>query len=133
MSEENVELMRRGYEAFAEGGVPFENLDPEIEWIGPREFPDLAESGYGHDGVREYITILNEAFDDYRMVAEEFIDLGEDRVLVFAREGGRGVGSGAEVQTNPTAHMWTLRDGKAIRMQSYWDRADALEAAGLRE
>ncbi|MGI8461133.1 MAG: hypothetical protein ACR2OC_05785 [Solirubrobacterales bacterium] len=52
-------------------------------------------------------------------------------MLVFSREGGRGRGSGAEVQTKPTAHLWTLRDGKAVLMQSYWDRSDALEAAGL--
>jgi ketosteroid isomerase-like protein len=74
---------------------------------------------------------LNEVFDDYRMVAEEFIDAGDDQVLVFAPEGGRGKGSGAEVRTHPTAHLWTIRDGKAVRMQSYWERSDALEAVGL--
>jgi ketosteroid isomerase-like protein len=133
MSQENVEIVRRGYEVFASGRISFEFLDPEIQWRGPRQFPDLAAPRYGHDGVREYIAKLNEAFDDYRMVAEEFIDLGNDRVLVFAREGGRGKGSGLEVQTNPTAHLYTLRNGKAIRMQSYWERAEALEAAGLSE
>ena len=100
-------------------------VDPEIEWRGPREFPDLAEPHFGHEGVRRYIEKVNEAFDDYRMVPEEFIDAGGDQVLVFSREGGRGKGSGAEVQTNPTAHLWTLRDGKAI-LQSYWERPDAL-------
>jgi ketosteroid isomerase-like protein len=65
------------------------------------------------------------------MTPEEFIDAGADKVLVFSREGGRGRGSGADVVTQPTAHLWTMRDGKAIRMQSYWERADALEAAGL--
>ena len=76
---------------------------------------------------------MNEVFDDYQMAPEEFIDAGGDQVLVFSREGGRGKGSGAAVQTHPTAHLWTLRDGKAIRMQSYWDRADALKAVGLQE
>ena len=65
------------------------------------------------------------------MVPEEFIDAGDDQVLVFSREGGRGRGSGAEVQTNPTAHLWTIRAGKAVRMESYWERSAALEAAGL--
>ena len=133
MSEENVEIIRRGYEAFADGRIDFRFLDTEIEWIGPREFPDLAEPRHGHEGVRQYMAKLSEVFDDYRMVAEEFIDLGNDQVLVFAREGGRGKGSGLEVQTNPTAHLYSLRDGKAIRMQSYWERAQALEVAGLRE
>jgi ketosteroid isomerase-like protein len=133
MSQENVVIIRRGYEAFASGRIPFEFLDTEIEWIGPREFPDLAEPRYGHEGIRQYMAKLSEVFDDYRMVAEEFIDVGEDQVLVFAREGGRGKGSGVEVQTNPTAHLYTLRDGKAVRMQSYWERPEALEAAGLSE
>jgi ketosteroid isomerase-like protein len=76
---------------------------------------------------------IAEVFDDYRMVPEEFIDAGSDQVLVFSREGGRGKGSGAEVQTHPTAHLWTIRDGKAIRMQSYWERTEALKAVGLSE
>jgi ketosteroid isomerase-like protein len=135
MSQENVEIVRRAYEALTGGRLDdwFEFLDPEIEWRGPREFPDLAEPHFGHEGVARYGAKLNEALDDYRMTPEEFIDAGEDQVLVFSREGGRGRGSGAEVETNPTAHLWTLRDGKAIRMQSYWERSDALEAVGLSE
>jgi ketosteroid isomerase-like protein len=144
MSEENVEIVRRGYAPLVQGfdrgdfeqsdfAALFEWLDPEIDWRGPREFPDLAESRFGHEGVREYIAILNEAIEDYRMTPEEFIDAGGDQVLVFSREGGRGRGSGAEVQTHPTAHLWTLRDGKAVRLRSFWERSDALEAAGLSE
>ena len=144
MSQENVELVRRRYVALVEGfdlgrfergdfDALFVWLDPEIEWRGPREFPDLAEPRFGHEGVREYMTILGEAIEDYRMVPEEFIDAGEDRVLVFSREGGRGRGSGAEVISQPTAHLWTIRNGKAVFLQSYWERADALEAVGLSE
>jgi ketosteroid isomerase-like protein len=142
MSEENVESVRRGYEAFArslrdpsEARLPdlYEFLDPEIEWRGPREFPDLAEPHFGHEGVRRYLETLFEVIEDYRMEPEEFIDAGDDQVLVFSREGGRGRGSGAEVVTQPTAHLWTLRNRKAVRMQSYWERSEALEAAGLSE
>jgi ketosteroid isomerase-like protein len=70
MSEENVEIIRRGYEDFAKGRIAFELLDPEIEWRGPREFPDLAELRHGREGVRQYIAQLNEVFNDYRMFAE---------------------------------------------------------------
>jgi ketosteroid isomerase-like protein len=140
-----VEIVRRIYAALdvsAPGSVgtvtlptePFGTLiDPEIEWNGPREFPDLAEPHYGYDGVARYLREITDVLDDYRMVPERFVDAGEDRVLVFSREGGRGKESGAEVQTHLTAHLWTLRDGKAIRMQSYWERADALDAVGLSE
>jgi uncharacterized protein len=128
-----VERVRRGYEALATGRIDFDSLDPEIEWRGPPEFPDLAEPRYGHEGVRQYMAKLSEVFDDYRMVAEEFIDAGDDQVLVFSREGGSGKGSGAPVQTHPTAHLWTIRNGKAVRMQSFWERSDALAAVGLSE
>jgi ketosteroid isomerase-like protein len=141
MSEENVELMRRIYAAFGrflrepDDFAPelLAFIDPRIEWRGPREFPDLAEPRFGHDGVRSYFDTLFEAIEDYRMRPEEFIDAGGDRVLVFSREEGRGRGSGAEVVTHPTAHLWTLRDGKAVRLESYWERSDALAAAGLSE
>jgi hypothetical protein len=72
-------------------------------------------------------------FNDYRMVPEEFIDAGGEQVLVLAREGGRGKGSGIAVQTNPTGHLWTIRDGRPARLESYWERANALLAVGLEE
>jgi ketosteroid isomerase-like protein len=145
LSQENVEIVRRAYAALdlslpgsvSGASVPPELfgdfIHPEIEWHGPREFPDLAEPHYGHEGVVRYLAKLAEVFDDYRMVPERFIDAGDGRVLVFSREGGRGKSSGAEVETHLTAHLWTLNDGKAVRMQSYWERADALEAVGLSE
>jgi ketosteroid isomerase-like protein len=145
MSLGNVEIVRRIYAALDLGvpgsvntaGEPPESIkgviDPEIEWQGPREFPDLAETVYGYEGMARYAAKIAEALDDYRMVPERFIDARDDRVLVFSREGGRGKGSGADVQTHLTAHPWTLKDGKAVRMQSYWERADALEAVGLSE
>lgn len=145
MSQENVEVVRGIYAALdlsepgsaEKFGAPVESLkglvDPEIEWQGPREFPDLAETVHGYEGMARYGAKIAEAFDDYRMVPERFIDAPDDRVLVFSREAGRGKGSGAEVVTHLTAHLWTLKDRRAVRMKSYWERADALEAAGLSE
>ena len=59
------------------------------------------------------------------------IDAG-DQVVVTYRQRGRGKGSGIEVE-NALAAVATMRDGKVIRGRVYWDRAAALEAAGLRE
>ena len=146
MSQENVEIIRRVYAAMDHLSVPGsvgtvslprervkDLVDPEIEWRGPREFADLAAPVYGLEGMERYGAKIAEALDDYRMVPERFIDAGDDQVLVFSREGGRGKGSGAEVQTHLTAHLWTLKGARAVRMQSYWERADALEAVGLSE
>jgi ketosteroid isomerase-like protein len=102
MSQENGEIVRRAYESQAEGRLDdwFEFLDRDIEWRGPREFPDLVEPHFGHDDVARYIAKVNEAIDVYRMAPEQFIDASSDQVLVFSREGERGRSSGAEVQTH---------------------------------
>lgn len=139
MSRENVEIVRRMYAELTlsplspQPGVLEQFIDPGIEWRGPREFPDLAEPHHGYEGLARYFAKIDEAIEDYRMAPERFIDAGDDGVLVFSREGGRGRGSGAEVQTHLTAHLWTLKNGRAVRMQSYWERADALKAVGLTE
>src|SRR6476660_10524494 len=135
MSQANVEMVRELYEAFNRGELDayLSMLDPDFAWQGPREIPDLAGAHRGPEGVRRYLNKLTEVFNDYRMVPEEFIDAGGDRVLVLAREGGRGKGSGIAVQTNPTSHLWTVRDGRPGRLDSYWERTDALRAVGLAE
>jgi ketosteroid isomerase-like protein len=135
VSQADVEIVRGHYEAFNRGELEafLSALDPEFEWNGPREIPDLAGPHYGPEGVRGYLSKLTEVFHNYRMLPEEIIALGDDRVLVLAREGGSGKGSGIAVQTNPTGHIWTLRNGKPARLESYWERSAALKAVGLEE
>ena len=133
MSKENVEVVRELYEAFNRGELDayLWMLDPDFVWQGPQEISDLAGTYRGAEGVRRYLSELMEVFNDYRMVPEEFIDAGGEQVLVLAREGGRGKGSGIAVQTNPTGHLWTIRDGRPARLESYWERTNALRAVGL--
>jgi hypothetical protein len=66
----------------------------------------------GHAGIRNYMEAVNEAFEDYRPEVEQLIDAG-NQVLTLAIEHGKGRGSGAEVQANKTAHLWTC--GRARR------------------
>jgi ketosteroid isomerase-like protein len=137
MSHENVEILRGMYEAWMAGDDEaaysiFDpairlNPDPEASWVG------MDEDYVGHDGVRRYMDAVNEAFEEYRPEVERIIDAGEGRVLTLAVEHGRGRGSGAEVQAARTAHLWTLRDGKAVRLDLFLDRSRALEAVGLSE
>jgi ketosteroid isomerase-like protein len=137
MSRENVETMRRFYDAWLaeDYETVFQTYDPEIRvnpdpeatWVG------VDESYVGHEGVRRYMAGVYEAFKDYRPEVEDLIDVGEGRVLTLAIEHGRGRGSGAEVEARRTAHLWTLREGKAIQVDLFLDRGRALEAAGLSE
>jgi ketosteroid isomerase-like protein len=130
MSQENVELARRGYEAFGRGDLDavFELFDPEIEAHDPPEMPDAA-THRGHEAVRRDWEQTYELFEDFSIEVEETLDCGED-VVVFLRYRGRGSESGAEVEASIT-HVWTVRDGKAIRLRQFLDRATALEAVGL--
>jgi ketosteroid isomerase-like protein len=72
------------------------------------------------------------AWEDFRAEPIEFIDAGEDSVVVLNRIEGRGKGSGARVQAD-TATVWALEAGKVVGLALYWDIAKALEAAGLRD
>ena len=64
------------------------------------------------------------------MTPQRFFDLGE-RVLVLSRFEATGR-DGIEANL-PMAHLWTLRDGKVVRMDAFADQQKALEAAGLSE
>jgi ketosteroid isomerase-like protein len=82
--------------------------------------------------VRDFLTRdLFEGFDRFRAEPLAFEDLG-DAVLVTARYVGRGESSGIELDQT-FATLYRLRDGKAVSMRDYLTRAEALEAAGLRE
>ena len=133
MSRENVELARRGYEAFARGDLDaiFESfMHPEIEAHDPPEIPDAAIYR-GREAVRRDWEHTSELFEDFSVDVDKTFDRG-DEVVVFLRFRGRGRGSTAEVEA-PMAHVWTIRDGQAVRLRQFIDRAAALEAVGLRE
>jgi ketosteroid isomerase-like protein len=132
MPQENVEIVRRSFEAFQGGDyeAAMAALDPGIEY-DLTHFPD-GQIYLGHDGVREAFRIWLGTWEDYRQVLDELIDLGGDEVLAVVREFGRGKGSGIEVE-RPTAGVWTMRDGKAVRIRFYAGKAEALQAADLSE
>ena len=78
--------------------------------------------------MREYLG----AMSDLRIEAERIIDVSESRVLVLSRHTARGKQSGVPIE-HEIGDLFTLRDGKIVRYHSYWNRAEALEAAGLSE
>ena len=137
MSRENVETIRRLYDAWLadDYGTVFETYDPQIR-LNPD--PDASWVGIGEDyvgpaGVRRYMAAVYDAFADYRPEVEDIFDVGEGRVLTLAIEHGRGRGSGARVEARHTAHLWTLRDGRAIQLDLFLDRSRAFKTVGLSE
>lgn len=130
MSEENIELLRAGYEAAAAGDVEFVlgMMDAEVEVHDRPEAPDAAIYR-GHEGVVSALVTSLDTFDDFRFAPERFSESG-DKVVVVLEMTGRGKASGVPVEER-IAHLWTFRDGRLVELRVFSDPADALEAAGL--
>ena len=124
---DNVEPLRRAYERFnATGEFDWELLDPEAEW---NVFPFAPVVQYrGHEGVRRWLREVGEPFEVLRIEPEEFIARGA-QVIVVSTMRGRGRGSGAETE-QALVSLWTFRDGKVVRHDSFTEREEALRAAG---
>jgi uncharacterized protein len=131
MSEENVEVVRRAFEAYERGDVEamLEEVDEEVQWKQIEEPAPV----YGRDGVREAVQRWDETWDNLRAEVDEYIDAG-DCVIALIRFRGLGRASGVPVEM-ASYHVFTVRNGKVARMFEYGPgkRADALEAAGLSE
>ena len=124
MSQENVEIVRSFLIADVDEALPY--ADPGIVWNPIEELPTQ-----GHDAVRASLAHWKAEWDDYKVMPEEFADMG-DRVVVTVRLGGRGRGSGVEIDAR-FYDVYTLRDGKIVGMDQFTERSEALEAAGLSE
>jgi ketosteroid isomerase-like protein len=124
-----IAALRRAYDAFNRGDIPatLEQMDPDIEWIEPPEFPG-GGSYRGHAGMSLYLTQSRAAWADVRSEPEKFIAAG-DRVvvLVHARVRAKDSDVWSDVRL---ADVYTFRNGKAVRMQAFADRQDALRSVG---
>jgi ketosteroid isomerase-like protein len=132
MSEENVEVIRQANEAFNEGGVPAARrfFAEDVEFHEPPEQPGPRKAK-GRDAVEKLFGEFDEAWTEHRSELEEVRSLDDARVLVFSVERFRGR-DGMEVAA-PAGAIFTLREGKIVRWEAFWDRQRALEAAGLSE
>ena len=135
MSQENVEIVRRAIAALNRRGIDqvLTEADDDfvIDWsnsIGP------AKGVYrGEAEIRRFWRDLEDAFDVIEVRPPEFIEIGDDRVMIVGRTRVRGRGSGVSTEV-AGAQLWTIRaTGKLGRIELYQSKAEALEAAGLSE
>lgn len=148
MSQENVDLIRSVHPP---SGIDLsrqfnQDADPaRFERLGSLVTPDfqvlggdlrgglgLTTAGQGIDGLIAAWQDWLSPWQTYWSEVEEFVDAGEEHVLVLVRDHGRLRGSDSEVE-NISASVWTLRDGKIARIEFHLDRKQALKAAGLEE
>jgi ketosteroid isomerase-like protein len=132
MSQENVEIVRRMYDAYARADFDsaLSCLDPEIEFSQPADEPG-GGTYYGHQGVIDAFAAWTAPWSDYSVEVEALTDTG-GHVLARTRHRARGKGSGIDVE-HLIFQVWTLRNDKIVRATMYYEEAEALDAAGLRE
>ena len=123
--------MLNAIEAFNEAGVeaalPY--LHPEIQWVAPPEW--LEDRLYkGHDGIRRLSAYWTQIFDEYTLVPQRVMDMGEERVVILLQQEGRISGSGDRVE-QPLGYLIETRDGLVTRVEIYFSWEATLEAAGL--
>ncbi len=137
MSEENVEVVRKLFEAAArhDSEAVLALYDPDIEFDTSRTGLGGLTQGaiyHGHEGMRRGYREWREGWDSYEEEVEELIDAGE-QVITVVTVRARGHASGAEVELPRRGGVWTLRNGRVVRLVFYPTREEALEAAGLSE
>ena len=137
MSQENVEIARRAFEAVPEmlpGGTSnlLEWIDPEVEWLTLATIIEGTRY-HGHEGVRQWTEDVNRDWATWEVRTDEFLDLGDDGEPVLGGWHARSHRGGNALDIQQGAWLLRFRDGKIRRLETFTDRRRALEAAGLSE
>ena len=133
MSQENVELLHGGFDAFRRRDLDaFITLcDPEVEFISYWLQVEGGGSYRGYDGVRDWWQRLLDVYPDFRAELEDVRDLG-DRTISRVRFHGHGVASDVPMSQS-LWHVAEFRDGQVLGWRFTASETEALEAAGLSE
>ena len=127
MSEENVEILRRGYQHWLTTGEI--RAHPDFVWdVSKLGWPDQ-QIYLGAAGADQFNAEWADAWDGWEIEVEDYIDAGES-VVAIVNQRGRSKATGIPVDMR-FAQVWTFQDGQAIRMQMYASPDDALAAVGL--
>jgi ketosteroid isomerase-like protein len=130
MGNGNVEIVKRGFEAFNQDGVegllPF--VHPEFEATTPPELASEPDTYRGHQGVRRYFDSFYEVMEGIWWEAHQFHQVGERVVVEFTLH-ARGKSTGLEFGQE-AVQVWELRDGKGIGLELYPTLDEAMAAAG---
>jgi ketosteroid isomerase-like protein len=135
MSQENVEVVKVAYEAFARGGLDrfMEHFTDDVEYHVLAGADDLIHGPiHGKDALRAWLQDWIDMFEGFSMKLVELIDAGGVTVFTAERYGGRARLSGVETDSANWT-VFTIRDGTIAGGREYETREQALQSAGLRE
>ncbi|MEV8533599.1 nuclear transport factor 2 family protein [Streptomyces sp. NPDC051211] len=118
----NLDLIHAAYQAFHQRDIEalLATMAEDIEWIHPDGMHPYGLGGtkHGHAGVKEFLAHVPTVLGGMRLQPLEFLQAG-DRIVVF---GTRDVTNLAgRTRRLQFVHSWTLRDGKAVRMEDIFD------------
>jgi ketosteroid isomerase-like protein len=128
----NLALVRSIYANWERGDYSSTDwADPDIEWVmadGPNPGTWIGLAGMA-EGWRGWVS----AWEEFRVGAEEFLELDKERILVLTYGSGRGKTSGVELGhvRSKGAALFRIRDGKVARLVFYWKRELAFADLGL--
>ena len=133
MSQENIEVIRAGYAAWANRDLDtlLEMLHPEVEFQTSGSFPDLAPIYRGHQGMRSFWDAMLVPWDSFRLDVERIVE-GDECAAVAIRFRARGKGSGVPTDLRQ-GHAVRFKDGRIAKLSAHASFDEALEAAGLSE
>jgi ketosteroid isomerase-like protein len=133
MSEENLAIVREGFERFVATGELAPDLATDDFVWDMSNFHGWPEQQVyeGVDGARGFVSTWLDAWEDWELELEALHDRG-DKVVALVRQHGKSKAAGMPVEMS-FAQVFTIRDGKQSRMDMYSDRGEALASAGLSE
>jgi ketosteroid isomerase-like protein len=132
MSQANMDIAKRVIDAFNRRDIDaiFDCVNPDLEWFPAIPVTLGGGALRGREGIESYIREVDDTWEEYRVVGQDFRDLGKDQVLVLSQVEGRGAGSRGLVDA-AMGQIFDFRDGKISRVRTYLDHGEALRAAGL--
>jgi ketosteroid isomerase-like protein len=133
MSQENVEIVRRGIDAFSRGDLDgaLDDLSPGFEFHPSGRFMDTQQTYRGREGFVAFWRRFRAAWEEITVSIERMEEI-DDRVLTLGTFHGTGSESGVEV-TAEAAWLHTIKDGLIVHLRSFATWKEALEAAELSE
>jgi ketosteroid isomerase-like protein len=139
MSQENVELVRRVSAALSEAlasddvtPVIRDFLDRDIDWRAVEGAVDDVGGMRGHDAIRRYIEDWSDLFDNLTLAPQELVEVDDERVMAVQRLSGRAKHTGIETELTFFV-IYTIRDGRFVKVREYATRKEALQAMGRSE